>query len=55
MSFDGFKYQNEHNKLHNLKKSYKEMVADYKQKCSLEVALIDRCKELNNKNHRSGL
>ncbi|XP_066154513.1 coiled-coil domain-containing protein 22-like [Euwallacea fornicatus] len=53
ISSDGLKYHNEQIKLQNLKKTYKNMIADFKQKCILEENLMEGCKELNKKNNRA--
>ena len=39
-------------KFQNLKKTHKEMVADFKEKSILEQNLVEKCKELNHKNNR---
>ncbi|XP_066257152.1 coiled-coil domain-containing protein 22 homolog [Euwallacea similis] len=53
ISSDGLKYHNEQTKLQNLKKTYKNLVIDFKQKCVLEENLMEECKELNQKNNRA--
>ncbi|XP_050307884.1 coiled-coil domain-containing protein 22 homolog isoform X2 [Anthonomus grandis grandis] len=47
------KNEEERNKLNNLRATYKELVDNFKEKSVLEENLIERCKDLNNRNNRA--
>lgn len=53
LSSENLKYQDEQAKLRKLKSTYRELVENFKSKSALEQTLMERCKELNNKNNRA--
>ncbi|KAF7266793.1 coiled-coil domain-containing protein 22 homolog isoform X2 [Rhynchophorus ferrugineus] len=53
LSSENLKHHSDEYKYRSLKNVHKNLMIDFKEKSSLEQVLIQKCKELNNKNNRA--